>query len=57
VAELQKDARRDRRRTRLKYSAGGLSHEKLMHSIDLYGRQVIPLVRKILTEDIRGKAV
>jgi len=41
----------------LKYSAGGLSHEKLMHSIDLYGRHVIPLVRKILTEDIRGKAV
>ena len=41
----------------LKYSAGGLSHEKLMHSIDLYGRQVIPLVRKFLTEDIPGKAV
>jgi probable LLM family oxidoreductase len=41
----------------LKYSAGALSHEKLMHSIDLYGRQVIPLVRKLLTEDIRGKAV
>ncbi len=35
----------------LKYSAGGLSHEKLMHSIDLYGRKVIPQVRKLLTED------
>jgi probable LLM family oxidoreductase len=41
----------------LKYSAGGLAHEKLLHSIDLYGRQVIPLVRKFLAEDIRGKAV
>jgi probable LLM family oxidoreductase len=36
----------------LKYSAGALSHEKLMHSIDLYGREVIPLVRKLLNEDV-----
>ena len=35
----------------LKYSAGALSHEKLMHSIDLYGRKVIPLVRKLMVED------
>jgi probable LLM family oxidoreductase len=35
----------------LKYSAGGLSHEKLMRSIDLYGNKVIPLVRKLLAED------
>jgi alkanesulfonate monooxygenase SsuD/methylene tetrahydromethanopterin reductase-like flavin-dependent oxidoreductase (luciferase family) len=35
----------------LKYSAGALSHEKLMHSIDLYGGKVIPLVRKLLAED------
>jgi probable LLM family oxidoreductase len=35
----------------LKYSAGGLSHEKLMRSIDLYGSKVIPLVRKLLAED------
>jgi probable LLM family oxidoreductase len=32
----------------LKYSAGALSHEKLMRSIELYGNQVIPLVRDIL---------
>jgi len=32
----------------LKYSAGALAHEKLMHSIELYGRKVIPLVRDIL---------
>jgi probable LLM family oxidoreductase len=32
----------------LKYSAGGLSHEKLMHGIELYGRKVIPLVRDML---------
>ena len=41
----------------LLHSAGGLAHEKLLHSIDLYGRQVIPLIRKFLAEDIRGKAV
>jgi alkanesulfonate monooxygenase SsuD/methylene tetrahydromethanopterin reductase-like flavin-dependent oxidoreductase (luciferase family) len=35
----------------LKYSAGGLSHDKLMRSIDLYGSTVIPLVRKLLAED------
>lgn len=32
----------------LKYSAGPLSHEKMMRSIELYGRKVIPLVRDIL---------
>jgi probable LLM family oxidoreductase len=32
----------------LKYSAGPLSHEKMMRSIDLYGRKVIPLVREML---------
>jgi probable LLM family oxidoreductase len=32
----------------LKYSAGALSHEKLMRSIELYGRKVIPLVRDLL---------
>jgi probable LLM family oxidoreductase len=32
----------------LKYSAGPLSHEKMMRSIDLYGRKVIPLVRDML---------
>jgi alkanesulfonate monooxygenase SsuD/methylene tetrahydromethanopterin reductase-like flavin-dependent oxidoreductase (luciferase family) len=32
----------------LKYSAGPLSHEKMMRSIELYGREVIPRVRKLL---------
>jgi probable LLM family oxidoreductase len=34
----------------LKYSAGGLSHEKLMHCISLYGGKVIPLVRELLND-------
>jgi len=32
----------------MKYSAGTLPHEKLMRSIELYGRKVIPLVRDML---------
>jgi alkanesulfonate monooxygenase SsuD/methylene tetrahydromethanopterin reductase-like flavin-dependent oxidoreductase (luciferase family) len=32
----------------LKYSAGPLSHDRLMHSIELYGSKVIPLVRAML---------
>jgi probable LLM family oxidoreductase len=32
----------------MKYSAGALSHEKMMHSIELYGRTVIPRVRELL---------
>jgi alkanesulfonate monooxygenase SsuD/methylene tetrahydromethanopterin reductase-like flavin-dependent oxidoreductase (luciferase family) len=32
----------------LKYSAGPLSHERLMNSIELYGTRVIPLVRELL---------
>src|SRR5690242_13292157 len=32
----------------MKYSAGPLSHEKMLRSIELYGRQVIPLVRDML---------
>jgi len=32
----------------MKYSAGGLSHEKMLGSIDLYGRKVIPLVRELV---------
>ena len=35
-------------RFQLKYSAGLLPHEKLMHSIELYGRKVVPLVRDML---------
>jgi probable LLM family oxidoreductase len=33
----------------LKYSAGTLRHELLMRSIELYGREVIPRVRELLT--------
>jgi alkanesulfonate monooxygenase SsuD/methylene tetrahydromethanopterin reductase-like flavin-dependent oxidoreductase (luciferase family) len=32
-------------RFQLKYSTGTLSHQKLMHCIALYGREVIPAVR------------
>ncbi len=32
----------------LKYSAGPLAHEKLMRSVELYGRKVMPLVRDML---------
>jgi hypothetical protein len=32
----------------LKYSAGPLSHDRLMRSIELYGSKVIPLVREML---------
>jgi alkanesulfonate monooxygenase SsuD/methylene tetrahydromethanopterin reductase-like flavin-dependent oxidoreductase (luciferase family) len=32
----------------MKYSAGRLSHERMRQSIELYGRQVRPLVREIL---------
>ncbi|HEX3441087.1 MAG TPA: LLM class flavin-dependent oxidoreductase [Pseudolabrys sp.] len=31
----------------MKYSAGPLSHEKMMRSIALYGRKVVPLVREM----------
>jgi hypothetical protein len=33
----------------LKYGMGGLSHEALMTNIDLYGREVIPRVRGLLS--------
>jgi probable LLM family oxidoreductase len=33
----------------MKYSAGPLSHEKMMRSIELYGSKVIPLVRDMLS--------
>jgi probable LLM family oxidoreductase len=32
----------------MKYSQGTLPHDKLMRSIDLYGRKVIPMVREFL---------
>jgi alkanesulfonate monooxygenase SsuD/methylene tetrahydromethanopterin reductase-like flavin-dependent oxidoreductase (luciferase family) len=31
-----------------KYSAGTLGHEPMMQSIELYGREVIPRVRRLL---------
>jgi probable LLM family oxidoreductase len=34
----------------LKYSAGTLRHQRLLRSIDLYGREVIPRVRQLLAE-------
>ena len=33
----------------MKYSAGTLPHENMMHSIELFGRKVIPMVRDILS--------
>ena len=33
----------------MKYSAGTLSHERMMRSIELYGREVMPRVRKLVT--------
>jgi len=35
-------------RFHMKYSAGTLSHEKVMRCIKLYGRRVIPLTRDML---------
>ena len=35
-------------RFHMKYSAGKLSHEKIMRCIELYGRKVIPLTRDLL---------
>jgi probable LLM family oxidoreductase len=35
-------------RFQLKYSAGPLPHDKLMRSIELYGRKVVPLARDML---------
>jgi probable LLM family oxidoreductase len=36
----------------MKYSAGTLSHEKLMRSIELYGTRVMPRVRDILASGV-----
>jgi probable LLM family oxidoreductase len=37
-------------RFQMKYSAGPMEHEKLMNSIELYGTEVIPMVRSLLAE-------
>jgi probable LLM family oxidoreductase len=38
-------------RFQLKYSAGPLPHAKLMRSIELYGRVVVPRVRELLAQE------
>jgi alkanesulfonate monooxygenase SsuD/methylene tetrahydromethanopterin reductase-like flavin-dependent oxidoreductase (luciferase family) len=35
----------------MKYSAGTLAHDRMMHSIELYGREVIPRVRALVAAD------
>jgi hypothetical protein len=35
----------------LKYAAGTIPHEHLMHAIELYGTVVIPRVHELLAED------
>ncbi|MFC0682176.1 LLM class flavin-dependent oxidoreductase [Lysobacter korlensis] len=35
----------------LKYSAGPLAHANMMHSIELYGTEVVPRVRELLAEE------
>lgn len=37
-------------RFQLKYSAGPLPHARLMRSIELYGRKVVPMVRELLAD-------
>ena len=41
----------------MKYSSGPLAHEKMMQSIELYGREVIPRVRQILETASDERAV
>ena len=38
----------DLSRFEMKYSQGHLGHEAMMRSIELYGTQVIPMVRELL---------
>ena len=38
----------------MKYSAGTLSHEAMMRSIALYGREVAPRVRELLAGEVVG---
>ena len=40
----------------LKYSSGALAHDKLLHSIELYGREVIPRVLELLAAATQGTA-
>ncbi|MBV9531896.1 MAG: LLM class flavin-dependent oxidoreductase [Bradyrhizobium sp.] len=43
-------------RFQLKYSAGPLPHQKLTRCIELYGRNVVPMVRDILAADTVNSA-
>lgn len=43
-------------RFQMKYSAGTLPHADMMDSIGRYGRDVVPLVRKILASDLQAAA-
>jgi probable LLM family oxidoreductase len=36
----------------LKYSAGTLAHDKIMHCIELYGTKVMPLVRELMAAEL-----
>jgi alkanesulfonate monooxygenase SsuD/methylene tetrahydromethanopterin reductase-like flavin-dependent oxidoreductase (luciferase family) len=36
----------------MKYSAGTLPHDRMMHSIELYGTEVIPAVRELLAAEV-----
>jgi alkanesulfonate monooxygenase SsuD/methylene tetrahydromethanopterin reductase-like flavin-dependent oxidoreductase (luciferase family) len=36
----------------MKYSSGTLPHDKLMTSLELYGTQVIPRVRELLSDGV-----
>jgi alkanesulfonate monooxygenase SsuD/methylene tetrahydromethanopterin reductase-like flavin-dependent oxidoreductase (luciferase family) len=38
----------------LKYSAGTLGHELMLRSIELYGDEVIPRVRQMVSEGVRS---
>ena len=40
----------------LKYSTGPLQHEKLLHSIELYGTKVIPMVREMVADQVATPA-
>jgi alkanesulfonate monooxygenase SsuD/methylene tetrahydromethanopterin reductase-like flavin-dependent oxidoreductase (luciferase family) len=41
----------------MKYSSGPLAHDKLLRSIELYGREVIPRVRELLAAETAGTVV
>jgi len=40
----------------LKYSAGSLPHENMMHSIELYATRVIPMVRELLADRVGARS-